>query len=203
MRLLIMGPPGAGKGTQAKLIAEHYQIPAISTGDIFRSMKTADTPLARQVREIMNAGGYVSDEITNKIVAQRLAEPDCANGFLLDGYPRTPAQVETLDAALAERSTPLDAVLSLAADTDEVVDRLLKRAETEGRSDDNEETIRVRQQVYAEQTAPLLEHYDERGLLVEVDGLGDIDEVSARVFAALDTALSGSKGRGELIEGSS
>lgn len=191
MRLLIMGPPGAGKGTQAKLIAAHYGIPAISTGDIFRSMKTADTPLARQVRDIMNSGGYVSDEITNQIVSERLAEPDCEAGFLLDGYPRTLAQVETLDAALTAAGTPLDAVLALTADTDEVVARLLKRAEIEGRSDDNEETIRVRLQTYAEQTAPLLEVYGNHDLLVEVDGLGEIEEVSERVFAALDDKLAG------------
>ena len=191
MRLLIMGPPGAGKGTQAKLIAEHYGIPAISTGDIFRSMKTADTPLARQVRDIMNSGGYVSDDITNQIVAERLAEPDCEGGFLLDGYPRTIAQVETLDAALIASGTPLDVVLALTADTDEVVARLLKRAEIEGRSDDNEDTIRVRLQTYADQTAPLLEVYGNHGLLVEVDGLGEIEEVSGRVFAALDAKLAG------------
>ncbi len=201
MRLLIMGPPGAGKGTQAKLIAEHYGIPAISTGDIFRAMKTADTPLARQVRDIMNSGGYVSDEITNQIVAERLAQADCEGGFLLDGYPRTLAQVETLDAALAERGTPLDAVLSLLADENEVVARLMKRAETEGRADDNEETIRVRQHVYAEQTAPLLDVYRGQGLLVEVDGLGEVDEVSGRLFTALDDKLGGSAvGHGELIE---
>ena len=190
MRLLIMGPPGAGKGTQAALIAAHYKIPAISTGDIFRAMKTADTPLARQVREIMAAGGYVSDDITNQIVAERLAAPDCERGFLLDGYPRTLAQVETLDAILRERGTGLDAVISLLADEDEVVARLLRRAQTEGRVDDNDETIRVRQRVYAEQTAPLLEVYRSRGLLVEVDGLGGVEEVSARVFEALDAVPS-------------
>ena len=186
MRLLIMGPPGAGKGTQAKQVAEHYQIPAISTGDIFRAMKHADTPLARQVRAIMESGGYVSDEITNEIVKDRLAQSDCAVGFLLDGYPRTLQQVRTLDDYLAEADRPLDAVISLLADIDEVVARLLKRAEIDGRSDDNEETIRVRLQVYAEQTEPLLEVYRTRSLLVEVDGLGPIDEVSERVFAALD-----------------
>lgn len=201
MRLLIMGPPGAGKGTQAKLIAEHYGIPAISTGDIFRSMKTADTPLARQVRDIMNSGGYVSDDITNQIVAERLAEPDCEGGFLLDGYPRTLAQVETLDAALVGSGTPLDAVLALTADTDEVVARLLKRAEIEGRSDDNEETIRVRLQTYADQTAPLLEVYGNHGLLVEVDGLGGIEEVSERVFTSLDGKLAGGlAASAELVE---
>jgi adenylate kinase len=186
MRLLIMGPPGAGKGTQAKRIAEHYGIPAISTGDIFRAMKNADTPLARQVRAIMESGGYVSDEITNEIVKDRLAQPDCQKGFLLDGYPRTLQQVGTLDDYLAETGRPLEAVISLLADTDEVVARLLRRAEIDGRSDDNEETIRVRLQVYAEQTEPLLEVYRSRGLLVEVDGLGVVDEVSERVFAALD-----------------
>ena len=190
MRLLIMGPPGAGKGTQAKRIAEHYRIPAISTGDIFRAMKHADTPLARQVRAIMESGGYVSDEITNEIVQDRLAQDDCATGFLLDGYPRTLQQVQTLDDYLAETERPLHAVISLLADIDEVVARLLKRAEIDGRPDDNEETIRVRLQVYAEQTEPLLEVYRSRGLLVEVDGLGPIDEVSERVFAALDAHRS-------------
>jgi adenylate kinase len=186
MRLLIMGPPGAGKGTQAMRIAEHYGIPAISTGDIFRAMKNADTPLARQVRAIMESGGYVSDEITNEIVQDRLAQPDCQGGFLLDGYPRTLQQVRTLDDYLAGTGRPLDAVISLLADTDDVVVRLLRRAAIDGRSDDNEETIRVRLQVYAEQTEPLLEVYRSRGLLVEVDGLGEVDEVSERVFAALD-----------------
>ncbi len=185
MRLLIMGPPGAGKGTQAKLIAAHYGIPAISTGDIFRAMQTADTPLANQVREIMASGGYISDEITNQIVAERLCQSDCDPGFLLDGYPRTLQQVDNLDAHLASIGAPIDSVISLTADEDEVVGRLLKRAEIEGRADDNEETIRRRQQVYAEQTAPLLDVYRDRGLLVEVDGLGGIDEVSERVFAAL------------------
>jgi adenylate kinase len=186
MRLLIMGPPGAGKGTQASRIAEHYGIPAISTGDIFRAMKTADTPLAQQVRDIMATGGYVSDAITNEIVADRLAQADCGPGFLLDGYPRTPAQVETLDAFLDGRGESLDAVISLVAEEDEVVSRLLKRAETDGRTDDNEQTIRVRQQVYADQTAPLLDLFRQRGLLVEVDGLGPVDVVSERLFRALD-----------------
>jgi adenylate kinase len=198
MQLVIMGPPGAGKGTQAKLIAEHYGIPAISTGDIFRAMKTADTPLARQVREIMESGGYVSDEITNAIVADRLAQEDCRTGFLLDGYPRTVQQVQTLDDYLAETERPLNAVISLVADVDEVVARLLRRAAIDGRSDDNEETIRVRLQVYAEQTEPLLDGYRSRGLLVEVNGLGEIDEVSERVFAALDAHRE--RGTPELVD---
>ena len=193
-----MGPPGAGKGTQAIKIAEHYGIPAISTGDIFRALQTADTPLARQVRAIMESGGYVSDEITNEIVADRLAQPDCDSGFLLDGYPRTLQQVQTLDDNLAETNRPIDAVISLLAETEEVVARLLRRAEIDGRADDNEETIRVRLQVYADQTAPLLEVYRSRGLLVEVNGLGEIDEVSDRVFAALDA--QGKPETRELVE---
>jgi adenylate kinase len=192
MRLVIMGPPGAGKGTQAGLIAEHYNIPAISTGDIFRAMKTADTPLADQLRAIMDSGGYVNDELTNAIVATRLSEADCENGFLMDGYPRTVAQVGALDKELASNGRQLDGVISLVADVEEIVARLLKRAQIEGRSDDNEDTIRVRLQVYAEQTAPLLEIYRARGILVEVDGIGPIDEVSERVFDALDKLKSNS-----------
>ncbi|MGI8700300.1 MAG: adenylate kinase [Nocardioidaceae bacterium] len=187
MRLLIMGPPGAGKGTQAKHIGEHFAIPAISTGDIFRAMKTSDTPLARQVQQIMASGGYVSDETTNEIVADRLRQPDAADGFLLDGYPRTIAQVGALDEILADRGVALDAVISLLADEDEIVGRLRKRAEIEGRDDDTEEAIRVRQHVYVEQTSPLLRVYQARGLLVEVDGLGEVDEVSARLFTALES----------------
>jgi adenylate kinase len=187
MRLLIMGPPGAGKGTQAQRVAGHYEIPAISTGDIFRAMKTSDTPLARQLRAIVGSGGLVSDEITNAVVAERLTESDCVAGFLLDGYPRTLQQVEALDDFLASSGQSLDAVISLLADIDEVVDRLLKRAEVEGRSDDTADTIRRRQAIYLRETEPLLEVYRDRGLLVEVDGLGAIEDVSARLFAALDS----------------
>jgi len=158
---------------------------------MFRAMKTAKTPLADQVRAIMDSGGYVSDDITNAIVEERLSQPDCANGFLLDGYPRTVAQVETLDSMLADSGTSIDAVVSLVADVEEVVQRLLKRADIGGRTDDNEDTIRVRLQVYAEQTAPLLEVYRSRGVLVEVDGLGLIHEVSERLFAALDEVAVG------------
>lgn len=183
-----MGPPGAGKGTQATGIAERYGIPAISTGDIFRSNVRNETPLGLKVKEIMASGGYVSDELTNDLVRSRLGETDAADGFLLDGYPRTPAQVEALDGMLADLGAPLDAVVALTADTDEVVARLLKRAETEGREDDNEETIRKRLQVYDEETSPLLATYRERGLLVEVDGLGQIDEVSQRIADALADA---------------
>lgn len=194
MRLLIMGPPGAGKGTQASGLAESFEIPAISTGDIFRGIAKADqataTPLAIQVKEIMDSGGYISDEITNQIVAERLGEPDAAKGFLLDGYPRTAGQVEALDVMLAEAGHQLDAVISLQADQDQLVGRLLKRAEIEGRTDDTEEAIRNRQQIYAEQTADLLKVYADRGLLVTVDGLGEVDEVADRIADALDEHLN-------------
>jgi adenylate kinase len=150
-------------------------------------MKTSDTPLARQLRAIMESGGLVSDEITNAIVAERRTQPDCAAGFLLDGYPRTLQQVEALDDFLATTGESLDAVISLQADVDEVVDRLLKRAEIEGREDDTADTIRRRQLIFAQETEPLLEVFRSHGLLVEVDGLGAIEEVSARVFAALDS----------------
>ena len=186
MRLLIMGPPGAGKGTQAQRISEHYGIPAISTGDIFRAMKTADTPLARQLHAIMESGAYVSDEITIAIVAERLNEHDCAGGFILDGYPRTLQQVKALDDFLAADGRELDAVITLLADVDELVTRLLRRAQIQGRADDTVDTIRRRLAIYGNETEPLLDVYRERGLLIEVDGLGSIDEVSARLFAALD-----------------
>lgn len=187
-RLLIVGPPGAGKGTQATKIAERYGIPAISTGDIFRANIKGGTELGQKVQAIINAGELVPDALTNEIVADRLQQADAAAGFLLDGYPRNVDQVHALDGMLVGDS--LDAVVLLEADTDEVVARLLKRAEIEGRADDTEDVIRHRQEVYAEQTAPLIELFTERGILVSVDGLGAVDEVTERIFAALDEQLS-------------
>ena len=186
MRLIILGPPGAGKGTQAAGIAEDRGIPHISTGDIFRANIKNETPLGLKVKDILAAGGYVTDDITNEIVKNRLAEDDAKPGFLLDGYPRTANQVEALDAMLAEKGEKLDAVIELTVDTEEVVQRLLKRAETSGRSDDTEEVIRERQELYVKETAPLAKAYTERGLLIQVDGMGEIDEVAARIKAALD-----------------
>ena len=185
MRLIILGPPGAGKGTQAARIAEHYGIPAISTGDIFRANIRNETELGKQVKEILASGGYVSDEITNAIVADRLAQDDCAPGFLLDGYPRTLAQVDALDGMLAEHGSRLDRVLELVVDDEVVVTRLLKRAEIEGRADDTEEVVRERMAIYHRETRPLSDTYRERGLLVEVHGEGEVDEVTERVIAAL------------------
>ena len=186
-RLLIIGPPGAGKGTQASRIAERYGVPAISTGDIFRANITGGTELGRKVQAIIERGELVPDALTNEIVADRLAQDDAREGFLLDGYPRTVEQVQALDGMLEGRS--LDAVVLLEADADEVVARLLKRAALEGRSDDTEDVIRHRQEVYTAQTAPLVELFAERGILVRVDGLGTVEEVAERIAAGLDARI--------------
>lgn len=186
MRLIMMGPPGAGKGTQAKFVAEHFGIPAISTGDIFRANVSEGTPLGIEAKRYMDAGDYVPDEVTNLMVRNRIDEPDARPGFLLDGYPRTLAQVEELDGMIKFTGHSLDAVVVLTVDADEIVQRLLQRAQVEGRADDTEEVIRRRQEVYAEQTEPLIEVYRARGLLLEVDGMGEVDDVTQRIFDALD-----------------
>jgi adenylate kinase len=186
MRLIIMGPPGAGKGTQAKFIAEHFKIPAISTGDIFRANVTRGTELGLEAKRYMDAGDYVPDEVTNLMVRNRIDEPDAAGGFLLDGYPRTLAQVEELDGMIKFTGHKLDAVVCLTVDQDEIVHRLLQRAQVEGRADDTEDVIRRRQEVYLEQTEPLIEVYEKRGIVVAVDGMGEVSEVTDRIFAALD-----------------
>jgi len=185
-RLLIVGPPGAGKGTQAVFIAQSLGIPAVSTGDIFRDNIKNETPLGLRVKEITSTGAYVPDELTNEIVADRLSQPDAVNGFLLDGYPRTTGQVAFLDEWLAGHGAQIDAVVQLTADTEHVVERLLKRAAEQGRADDTEEVIRHRLDVYEEQTAPLIDVFGERGLLVTVDGLGTIDEVAERIHEGLE-----------------
>jgi adenylate kinase len=185
MRIVLMGPPGAGKGTQAAKIAERLQVPHISTGDIFRANLAAGTPLGLEAKRYMEAGEYVPDEVTNSMVAARLAEQDAAAGFILDGYPRTLAQVDELDSILSGLGGQLDKVVKITADTDEVVARLLNRAKEQGRADDTEAVIRRRMDVYAEQTAPLVRVYTERNLLVKVDGMGSMDDVTGRLLAAL------------------
>ena len=189
MRLIIMGPPGAGKGTQAKFVAEHFGIPAISTGDIFRTNVSNGTPLGTKAQEYMDQGEYVPDEITNLMVRDRIDEEDAAPGFLLDGYPRTLAQVEELDGMIRFTGHSLDAVVVLTVDPNEIVQRLLQRAQVEGRPDDTEDVIRRRQELYTEQTEPLIGVYRERGLLIEVDGMGEVSDVTARIFDALDTIV--------------
>lgn len=184
-RLLIVGPPGAGKGTQAARISQRFGIPTISTGDIFRYNIANETALGAQVKAIVDAGDYVPDELTNALVTDRLNEADAAGGFLLDGYPRTTDQVRYLDELLASHGHVLDAVVRLVADEDEIVRRLRQRAIDQGRVDDSEDAIRHRQEVYQRETAPLLEMFRDRDLLVEVDGLGAVDDISERIFTAL------------------
>jgi adenylate kinase len=184
-RLLIVGPPGAGKGTQAARLSAALGIPAIATGDIFRENILNKTALGLEVEAIVKGGNYVPDSLTNALVTSRLEEEDAASGFLLDGYPRTLDQISYLDHLLEGEGQALDAVIQLVADQDELVSRLLKRAKELGRSDDTEETIRYRQELYARETAPLIPVFRERGLLIEVDGLGEMDEVAARIAGAL------------------
>ena len=184
-RLVLLGPPGAGKGTQAARLAERLGVPAISTGDIFRSNIKNGTELGRRVQDITASGALVPDELTNELVRDRLAQADAVDGFLLDGYPRNVAQVAALDEILAAAGTELDLAVELTVDPQVVVDRLTKRAQIEGRADDTEDVVRHRLDVYAEQTAPISRVYAARGLLVQVDGLGEVDEVTARLLAVL------------------
>ena len=185
-RFLLIGPPGAGKGTQAARLAESYGIPAISTGDIFRFNVKNETELGKLAKSFMDRGEYVPDSVTNDLVRDRLNMDDAAPGFLLDGYPRTADQVNELDSILDEHGKSLDAVILLTADTDEVVRRLLNRAIEQGRADDTEDVIRRRLEVYEAETAPLTSVYASRGLVIMVDGLGAIDEVTGRIVEALD-----------------
>lgn len=179
MRLVLLGPPGAGKGTQAAILSEKLGVPHISTGDLFRANIGQKTALGLEAKSYIDAGNLVPSEITNNMVKARVAEPDAKNGFLLDGFPRTVDQARALESILAELNTKLDAVLSFVADEDVVVERMLAR----GREDDKEDVIRNRLHVYRDETAPLLDHYKDE--LVSVDAIGEVDEVNARALAAL------------------
>jgi adenylate kinase len=179
VKLLFIGPPGAGKGTQAGRVAERLGIPHISTGEMFRDHVARDTELGRKVEAIMAAGDYVPDEVTVAMLSERIAQDDAANGYILDGFPRTEAQVASLDGLIGEDG--LDRVVVFEVDEDELTERMLSR----GRADDTEETIRNRFKVYMEQTQPLLDIYNSRGLTVAVDGLGQIEEVTERILAVL------------------
>lgn len=179
MRILILGPQGAGKGTQAVLISGELGVPHISTGDLFRAHLNDSTPLGEQVKVLVDAGSLVPDEITNKMVRERLAEPDAGDGFLLDGFPRTSGQADVLDAMLAEQGVALDVVVELRVPQEVVVQRMLAR----GRADDTEEGIRTRLELYRAETAPLIDRYHD--VVASVDGVGSVDEVGARVLAAL------------------
>ena len=181
-----MGPPGAGKGTQARFVAEHFGVPAISTGDIFRANVSQGTPLGVEAQRYMDAGEYVPDEVTNQMVRNRIDEPDAAPGFLLDGYPRTLAQVTELDGMIAFTGHQLDAVVVLTVDPAELLHPQLQRAQTDARPPDTEDLIPRRQEIYTEQTEPLIDVYRERGILIELDGMGEVDDVTHRIFDALD-----------------
>ena len=192
MILIFLGPPGAGKGTQAAHIVERYGIPQLSTGDMLRAAVKAQTPVGVKAKEVMDAGNLVSDDIVAAIVEERIEADDCAPGFLLDGFPRTIAQAEMLDAMLEKKGLGLDAVIEIRVDEAALIERLRNRiAETrakgeEPRKDDNEETFKYRLQVYREQTAPLIPYYEDQGKLKVVDGMGSIDDVSAAIDAILD-----------------
>jgi adenylate kinase len=216
MRLLLLGPPGAGKGTQAERLAAKYRIPHLSTGDMLREAVAADTEVGRQAKAIMDAGRLVPDDVMIRLVAERIAQPDCAQGFVLDGFPRTLAQAEALDELLEERGLRLDQVLEIAVDDDALVERIsgrfacarcgagyhdrFKQPKVPGacdvcgsrefvrREDDNAETVRARLEAYHAQTAPLLPYYREKGLLAVVDGMAEIDQVTADVFDKIEAA---------------
>ena len=210
MRLVLVGPPGAGKGTQAEIIAERLGVPKISTGDIFRANVSGGTPLGLKAKQYMDAGDLVPDEVTNDMVADRLAQDDAKDGFLLDGYPRNTEQAKVLDRVLTEAGATLDLALELTASDDEVVRRLSGRRVSKStgkvyhlefdppadpdsddlfqRSDDRPETIKNRLKVYAEQTAPLIGYYEEQGKLVKIDAIGEVAEVTERALAAIGAA---------------
>ena len=183
--LILLGPPGAGKGTQARMLEDTFGLVQLSTGDLLRAAVAQGTEAGKQAKAVMDSGALVGDEIVVAIARERLAEPDCEKGFILDGFPRTEAQARSLDSLLSDLGRPLDCCLAITVDIEEVTGRILKRAELEGRSDDTEEAIRNRMRVYEEQTAPLLDHYRDQGFLVEVDGMGTVDQVTERIGAAL------------------
>jgi adenylate kinase len=185
MRLILLGPPGAGKGTQAKVLIDSYGIPQLSTGDILRSAIAARTPMGLAAKEVMDRGDLVSDDIVNGIVSERLDQDDCKAGFILDGFPRTIAQAQALDGMLDDKGMGLDRVIELTADADTLVARVINRSKESNRPDDNPEVIRNRLNVYKEQTAPLVEFYRSKGLLKTVDGMLPVEEVTAAIRRAL------------------
>jgi adenylate kinase len=187
-RLLLLGPPGAGKGTQAQLLAERLGIPQISTGDMLRAAVAAASEVGRKAKSFMDAGELVPDAVVIGVAEERLGQPDARKGFILDGFPRTAAQAEALDRMLLKLGCQLERCVALTVDEDELVKRLLRRAELERRSDDNETTIRTRMHEYREKTEPLISYYRARGVLREVNGLGEIEEVARRIAQALDGA---------------
>jgi adenylate kinase len=186
LRLVVLGPPGAGKGTQAVKLAEHFTCADVATGDIFRANVAEGTELGRAAQEYMDAGDLVPDELVIAMVMERLAESDCDAGFVLDGFPRTVNQAEALDRRLGEQGTPLEAALSFEVTEEELLRRLAGRAAAQHRADDAEQTIRHRLEVFAIKTRPLIDYYAHRGLLTNVDAIGPIEVVTKRILAALE-----------------
>ena len=185
MRLVLLGAPGCGKGTQAARLKEHLQVPHISTGDLLRAEVAAASPLGLQARDVMARGELVSDDILLGMLEARLARPDAATGFVLDGYPRNLAQADALDTMLARLGTPVDAAVQLDVPIDALVDRLADRARAEGRADDTPEAVRTRLTIYAEQTAPVIDFYRQHGVLSVVDGVGTLEEVFVRIIDSI------------------
>ncbi|HET9794812.1 MAG TPA: adenylate kinase [Thermoanaerobaculia bacterium] len=198
MIAIFLGPPGAGKGTQSSRIAARHGVPQISTGDMLRQAAAEGTPLGLRARKIMEAGELLPDDVIVDLIRERISRPDCAAGFLLDGFPRTSGQAEALDRMLAERGLSVDAVVNLDVDEGKLIERMAGRAKNEGRADDNPETIRERLRVYREKTAPLVSWFEKKGRLVTVDGLGEIGEVSRRIEEALGSRNGGTRTAGAL-----
>jgi adenylate kinase len=189
MNIILLGPPGAGKGTQAQRLVEEHGIIQLSTGDMLRAAVASGSEMGQQAKAVMDAGKLMPDDIMVQIISDRISEPDCANGFILDGFPRTTAQAEALDKMLEEKGLPLDHVIQIAVDDSVLIDRIDARVaetpEAERRADDNAETLHARLEVYHEQTAPILPYYDGRGMLKKVDGMQSIDEVANQIGAII------------------
>lgn len=185
MRLVLLGPPGSGKGTQAALLKDRLNVVHISTGDLLRAAVAAGTELGKIAKATMDAGELVSDDLVLQLLEDRLGQPDVANGYILDGYPRNLAQAKALDALLSRLEQNIDQALALIVDEEQIVARLAQRASEQGRTDDSESVVRHRLHVYAEQTAPVVDYYEAKGLLARIDGVGSIEEINQRLMDAM------------------